>query len=410
MIIATLTVLLLTGTAGLYADINWQYCVSEAAGNNAELLSAKERYKAAGYNLKSTYSLFLPQAEISMGSKLKESNPSANKYTASLTVSQNLFNGFDSLAQVRRSRNNVLVYDAALEETKAKISYDLKYVYSSLVYAQNAIKLQKDIVKRREENLKLVELRFDSGRENKGSVLLSRAYFNQAGYDLLQANNNLSVYRENLMKTLSGEQSIDTDIDEEIPASLPEKNPDFKTIALNTPEYKKAVAVEALAESELTMSRADFYPSLGLTGSYSKAGQTFFPVNESWFVGLNLTIPIFNSGRDYYAVKSAAADLRAEAFNRQDTLHGIMTNLKQAYSSYMETVEKVKVDESFLKAALARAEIARSKYNNGLITFDDWDIIENDLISRQKNLLSTRRERIIKEAAWEQIQGKGVLQ
>ena len=40
----------------------------------------------------------------------------------------------------------------------------------------------------------------------------------------------------------------------------------------------------------------------------------------------------------------------------------------------------------------------------------DWDIIENDLINRQKAYLQTKRDRISAEASWEQTQGKGVFQ
>jgi outer membrane protein TolC len=67
------------------------------------------------------------------------------------------------------------------------------------------------------------------------------------------------------------------------------------------------------------------------------------------------------------------------------------------------------VDEDFLKAANARAEIARSKYSNGLMSFEDWDIIENDLINRQKAVLQSRRDRVTAEAAWEQVLGNGAI-
>jgi hypothetical protein len=48
--------------------------------------------------------------------------------------------------------------------------------------------------------------------------------------------------------------------------------------------------------------------------------------------------------------------------------------------AFVEAVEKTKVDNSFWEAASTRARIARQKYNNGLLTFEDWDVIENDLI------------------------------
>jgi outer membrane protein TolC len=58
---------------------------------------------------------------------------------------------------------------------------------------------------------------------------------------------------------------------------------------------------------------------------------------------------------------------------------------------------------------MTRADIARTKYNNGLMTFENWDIIENDLIQRQKSFLQGQRDRVVAEAAWEQAQGKGVI-
>jgi outer membrane protein len=84
-------------------------------------------------------------------------------------------------------------------------------------------------------------------------------------------------------------------------------------------------------------------------------------------------------------------------------------NLKQTYASYAESAEKLKVDQAFLDAAFTRAEIARSKYNNGLMSFEDWDRLESDLIQRQKNFLQSQRDRVVAEAAWEQAQGKGVI-
>ena len=74
-----------------------------------------------------------------------------------------------------------------------------------------------------------------------------------------------------------------------------------------------------------------------------------------------------------------------------------------------QAIERLKVDESFRAAAIARAEIARRKYNNGLLSFEDWDIIENDLIFRQKNYLSSLQTRVTSEAAWERDRGTGAI-
>ena len=45
----------------------------------------------------------------------------------------------------------------------------------------------KDIHKRREQNAKVVQLRFESGRENKGALLLAKAYIQESQYEMLRA-------------------------------------------------------------------------------------------------------------------------------------------------------------------------------------------------------------------------------
>jgi hypothetical protein len=43
------------------------------------------------------------------------------------------------------------------------------------------------------------------------------------------------------------------------------------------------------------------------------------------------------------------------------------------------------------------------------MTFEDWDLIETDLINRQKTELQARRDVVLAEAAFEQAQGKSVF-
>ena len=48
--------------------------------------------------------------------------------------------------------------------------------------------------------------------------------------------------------------------------------------------------------------------------------------------------------------------------------------------------------EALQLTGLSAATIARGKYTTGLMTFEDWDLIENDLIAREKAALTTRRD------------------
>ena len=54
----------------------------------------------------------------------------------------------------------------------------------------------------------------------------------------------------------------------------------------------------------------------------------------------------------------------------------------------------------YVAAADIRAEISRQQYDDGLLSFENWDLIENDLINKRKGLLDSQRAALLAETAW----------
>jgi outer membrane protein len=388
------------------------------AGNNPDLRAARANLNAATYTAKGAYSGYLPQ--LSAGASYNDisgnaatttnTTTSTSTYNTSVSLSQNLFAGYQDQAKVAQGAANREATAASLSVAKAKLSQDLKDAFIGLKYAQDNVQLTEQIMHRLEENLRLVELRFESGNENKGSYLLTKASLAQARYEHLQAQQDVVSAQTQLARVLGRGASGALEVRGDVPVSEPgAAAPDFQQLVRQIPDYQQVAAQQKFAEAGVTLARSGLYPSLDLSGSVSRVGDNWFPDGTRRIVGLNLNVPLYSGGKDYYATKSAVSSLEAAASNTDSTEQQLLVRLKQAYAGYVESAEKLKVDQAFLDAATTRAEIARSKYNNGLMTFEDWDIIENDLIQRQKTFLLTRRDRVVAEAAWEQAQGKGVI-
>ncbi len=394
--------------------LTWEACVAQASQNNPELLAAQANLRSSSFQAKAAGSGFLPQISASVNytdenipSSISTSNSAS--YSAAVTATQNLFAGFQDKAKVAQGSANQEAAQANLDSIKAKVSFDLKSAFAALLYAQNYLKLTADIIQRREENMRLVELRFEGGRENKGSFLLSKASLSQAKLDYLQAQHALLVAQEQLANALGRNRSSEIQIIGNIPLKEPEMSLELESLALQTPDHRQASAQEKSAAAGVNLAQSQLYPSLNLSGTTAKQGNNWFPDNDRRSVGVSLSIPLYSGGRDYYATRSAVSDFSAATYNRERVDQQLITKLRQSSTGFIEAMEKLKVDQSFVEAATARAEIARNKYNNGLISFEDWDIIENDLISRQKTLVQSQRDRIVSEAGWEQVQGKGVI-
>ncbi len=396
-------------------DIDWQSGLSLVQQNNPEWAAAKETLESTRALEGSAKAGFLPELSASIGTSQSyneaTSAASQRSETAILNLSQNLFAGFADISRYRESKQNTFIAEMTWKQSRAKISYDYRSAYAGLIYAQEYVALTKKIVDRRKENLNIVELRFNSGRENKGSVLLSEAYYQQAVYDSIQAGLQLDVAQNTLAQVL-GLSLMDESLTvlKDVPLKNLEEvqNLDFKKLAMVTLDYQKAVAQADASRFSHQQNQANYYPSLNLIGSIGKTDSQFPPENDRWSVGLNLTIPIFSGGRDYANELSARYRRVAAEVNRTTVSYQVLVRLKQAYTQFRLAIEKIKVDEKFRSAAQMRSDIAKKKYNNGLMTFDDWDVVENDLIQREKNMLTSTRDRIVGQGNWEQVQGLGL--
>jgi outer membrane protein TolC len=406
----------LFGRPAFAIRLSWEECVRRAIENNAELkanlasvASVKEQENVArgGY---------FPQLNAEF--KYLQQNDSAKDtvdvtkrfYSGILKLNQNLFAGFQDIERLGVAKENSAAARAGLRNLKSQVSYALKQAYETYIYAKGFQKLTADIIKRREENLSIVELRFQGGGENKGSVLLSRANLNLARFDDLQAKNIREVARVQLRKALGLDENDEVDVDEDIPIkNWNTKSPDFVRMAEEVPDYIQSLAQLAANDHAIAVAQGAFYPQVNLIGETGTIGGDFYPKYNHWAIGVNINLPLFNGGKDYAATQAAVYNKAQTENQRVNINRDSLVKLHDSYTKLIEAIEKLKVDASFREAAMVRAEIARKKYNNGLLSFEDWDIIENDLINRQKNYLTSGRDRIINEAGFEQAQGTGVI-
>ena len=389
--------------------LSWDHAIANVRSGNADLQAAQATVKQNDAQVNAAWGLFLPT--INASASVQKSNTSdradSDSNTARINLSQNLFRGFGDKSRIDQAKKVRDAAQASYDLTQAQVSAQLKTAFQNLVIFDRFVKLQDDIIARRTTNLDLVTLRFEGGRENKGSVLLSQANLDQAKLDRLVAANSLEAARVSLARVLGEETLSYGGVTGTVPVGVPPIKVDFEALAMQAPELRQATATAQAAEANIGVARSSLLPTLDLTAAAGRLGDQFLPQNDQGSIALGLTIPLFQGGRAYYGLRAAqAASVSAEA-SRLSALRSKIVNLRSAYNSYIEAVEQENVAQSFLTAAETRAKIARSQYNTGLISFQDWDLIESDLVTRQRNALNSQNNRVAAEAAWDQAQGQG---
>ncbi|MCW7468701.1 TolC family protein [Leptospira kanakyensis] len=411
-----------------------------ALQSNPEFLSAKADYDKAFFENEKSYAAYLPTVNVlasarqssanfsgsgtvndplvngsnagsntSGQSNSGESRPTAiNRYSVGLSTNQNLFAGFKDKSGIEKTEALLQAAKQTLHDSRLKICFELKSGYSQMLYAKELHQLSEKIKERRVKNRDLVKLRYEVGREHKGSFLLSESFVKQSEFEVSSAfrlfESNLNEVERVIANRLDVNITSDFLYEPTMEKKFSEK--EKETLLESHPSVMAEQSKVRAAQANIGIAEAGFYPDLNLSATVTRQDDVWLPKPRNYSFGLNLTYPLFNGGRDYYNVKIAKTEYEKSIHTRDSKKNSLSFSLEQSHLNFNNASEQLLVLSEFYKASEIRAMIARSQYSNGLISFENWDIIENDLINREKNLLLGKRDLGLAEATYLRNLGK----
>lgn len=389
----------------------WQDCVAETMHNNPALFSARQELVQVKADKIIAVSGLLPQvtSRVSTNTSKTGSQKQVDAYAWNITGEQLLFDGFKTPFDIMAASKTLTAQEYTYMVTSSNIRLDLQVAFATLLRAQNLISLTEDIVARRKENLQLVQFRYDAGREHKGAFLTAQADLAQAEFEAAQAIRNLALARQSLCAVLGRKRHDeivaigDFDIADKSRAQA-----DIDHIADTTPFLNALIARKESARNNYQSATADVFPKIYLSGSYGKSHSNWPPEEQSWSTGITVSFPLFEGGNNYARISKAKSQfVQAEA----DEMSGrdeVIVILEESWKEIQDALDTVTVKQKYLVATEERANIANAQYSTGLITFDDWIIIENNLIDTKKAYLNAQADLLIRDAYWTQAQGGGL--
>jgi len=407
--------------AGLYAFVfaaeaqealTWEVCVREAFENNPDLAAAREKIAQAKADKNIAKSAVLPQISSQLSGKKSKtsSQKEVNTYAYSVTAQQLLFDGLKTPADIAAAGYSLDAQQYAYAVTSSDVRLNLRIAFSTLLRAQGLIALSEEIAQRRKENLELVQARHDAGREHKGAVLTAQADLAEAEFEVAQSSRNLTLAQQGLAKALGRNVKVPLAVKGSFDIEKADRQkPDCELLTDTTPLLKELTARKEAARLGVRSAQAEFFPQVYLSGSYGKTNDAWPPQNDAWSAGVALSLPIFEGGSRIAQTEKARSGYAQAQEEERSGRDGVIYTLEKMWKDFQDAIDSVGVQEKFLEAALERAKIANAQYSSGLITFDDWIIIEDNLVSVKKAYLDAQANLLAAEAYWIQAQG-GVLE
>ncbi|MDE2038672.1 MAG: TolC family protein [Elusimicrobia bacterium] len=388
--------------------LSWQDCVDLALLRNPALASSRQSVEQKRADYKGSYNGLLPAASLS--NSYSDSNASGpQKWSGQLSANVQLFNA-GKIADVKSASAALGQSEAALRQESAGLRFSLRQAFVEVLFSQEDIEVSRRVRDLRERDAKLVALRYDSGRESKGSMMRAKAQLLQAQADLDQAFRLLRSNEKALDRELGQDEFEALAATGALAAATPPAAPEASlSLALRRPDVAAQEALVSGARASLSVARSALVPTL--SGSYSRgrSGESEFPSGgSSWSAGLSLSYPLFGGGPTaaYYGIQSAQRALEAARQNLRAAREAAVADIESAWASYAGAVDQVAVERALLEAARQRNDEADVRYASGLLSYDEWEIIASDRISTERQAISAELNSALAQAAWQKAVGK----
>jgi len=320
----------------------------------------------------------------------------------------NFFNYAAASADVDRARLDVLASEQDLISA-VKISY-----YAYLAAVEN-VDVQQEAVRRAEEQLKLIESRFELGSASKSDVLRQKVLAGNDQVSLLRAKNAVIQAHAELAYTIGMDPREDhefsTDyrvreysgtLDEAIGFSMG-----------HNPRLLSAQKTADQAKHSLRAAKSDYLPSISAFADYGKSERTeyYFPFaietgNKSYAYGFTISLGIFDGFLRERRVNGAKVFRNNSLADLADRRNSTVAQVKTSYLEIDQYKKQIEVSQENVAAAEEDLRITQEKYNLGAATILDLLTSQVSLKEAQVALIRVQFDLNLAIARLENAMGK----
>lgn len=347
----------------------------EVAENNTDILNSGylpslNGSAGANYNLDNT------EAKFSNGETTTLSGAESSNYNAALNLNYTIFDGLGRQYNVKRLNEEYSLSKLDARETIENVVLQLFTVYYSVARISENTNVLEQTLNISKDRLKRAEYQFEYGQDTKLGVLNAQVDINNDSINLINIRQQLKNTKRDLNVILGAQLNNDFSVETNITFLLQLNKEDLlsKTKANNV-SLLQAEQNILISEIDIKSSKAQYLPTLDLTGSY---GWNKSNNNAASFVsevtgnglsgGLRLNWNIFDGGSTATQIKNTKIILENQKLLKEELIITIERDFNNAWDDYQNKLVVYNVQENNIKTSLDNFRRTEEKYKLGQAT------------------------------------------
>lgn len=325
------------------------------------------------------------------------SNGTYNPRSASVTLQQNVFDGFRTYNAVKGAEAAVEAGREDLRAQEQNILLSATTAYMNVVRDQAIVNLRQNNVRVLAEQQRATEDRFRVGEGTRILVSQAQSATAQAQADLAIAQATLSTNRAEfarLVGRMPGTLRDPGPATRLLPKSLPAA---LAQAEAENPAVLSAIFRERAAAHQVKQVKGELLPSVSLNASYTKSAESspsVAQVDDTRVTG-TVNIPLYEAGEVSARIRIAieTQSQRRQQINEQR--EQARANVNSAWGQYLSAQQTVKAGQAAVEASRLALEGVRQERNVGQETILAVLNAEQSYLNAQVNLVSFRRDLVV---------------
>lgn len=314
----------------------------------------------------------------------------------------------DLLSQEQKNKNLGVEYQIENVELSINIQVIKSYIYYQYLIKEENLLQQKILLQQQIQSAYQYGLSIGKVTQNQINDIKNQGIVLNNNFNILQQNKQTTL---NMLIQLAGNENIvlkQSDKIWEIKKLNPYNHVDIKLIT-QRPDIKYYLSNIQAQKNHFEALRADFYPSISLTGDigFQKVGFSDLIDKKSifWNIGPEITLPIFDAGRIKNNYKIAGTDLNIFIENYNSAIYSAIQEVNNSLLKEKTSYQNFENQNSIFNNQLDNTNNNRILFKNGKISNISQTQFEIDLLNLKEQLLNNELNYI--NAKLEVIQSLG---
>lgn len=315
-------------------------------------------------------------------------------------VKQSLYNRANWMT-LQQADNIIAQAEAEYRNAQIDLMVRTTQAYFDVLRAADAVTVREALVRADERQLEQSKQRFEVGLVAITDVNESQAAYDKSRADLINAKNLLDNAWEAL-RTIVGPISVPlARLGEKLPLTPPEPN-DIRAWASTAirSNYGILAAIESVnaAKASIEIERSGHLPNLDLQAGYDVSrsdAQYSGTDSETGFVGLSLSVPIFQGGAVTSRTREAGYKYRATQDRLDQVRRQVDQQVKDSFRGILSSIEDVKARQAAIVSARSALESTQAGLEVGTRTQVDVLNAQRNLFQAEFDYMSARYDYII---------------